>query len=249
MINSETTVREVALQMPESTKLFEKLKIDYCCGGNQPLAAACASAGIDVGAVMELLEDMTETNPQDTSVLDFQNASLPELIEHILNTHHVFTKSEMERLDVLTGKVINAHGGNHPELIHLGELFKRLCDDLKPHMFKEEQVLFPYILAMTRAVDNTQARPFAPFGTVNNPIRVMLREHDAAGEILRELRALTSDYKVPADACISYQTLYQALENFERDLHQHIHLENNLLFPKALELEKNGFPGTSTIVG
>ena len=104
-------------------------------------------------------------------------------------------------------------------------------------MFKEEQVLFPYIVAMAQAAEQHQARPFAPFGTVNNPIRMMLREHDTAGEILRELRAVTSDYTVPPDGCISYQTLYKALENFESDLHQHIHLENNLLFPKALELE------------
>jgi regulator of cell morphogenesis and NO signaling len=104
-------------------------------------------------------------------------------------------------------------------------------------MFKEEQVLFPYIVALVQAADQNGAVPFAPFGTVKNPVRMMMIEHDTAGEILRELRALTSDYKVPADACISYQTLYQALENFEKDLHQHIHLENNLLFPKALELE------------
>ena len=237
MINSGMTVREVALQMPESTRLFERLKIDYCCGENQPLADACASAGIDIDSVIETLGEMTHLSSQDTGALDLQNASLPELIEHILNTHHVFTKSEMDRLETLATKVLSAHGGNHPELIHLSELLKRLCDDLKPHMFKEEQVLFPYIVAMTRAVEKKQARPFAPFGTVNNPIRVMSTEHDTAGQILRELRALTSDYKVPPDACISYQTLYEALENFEKDLHQHIHLENNLLFPKALNLE------------
>jgi regulator of cell morphogenesis and NO signaling len=237
MINSEMTVREVALQMPESTRLFERLKIDYCCGGNQPLADACASAGIDIDLVMETLGEMTQLSSQSNGALDLQNASLPELIKHILNTHHVFTKSEMDRLETLAAKVLNAHGGNHPELIHLNELLNRLFNDLKPHMFKEEQVLFPYIVAMTQAVDKKQARPFAPFGTVNNPIRVMSMEHDTAGQILRELRALTSDYKVPPDACISYQTLYEALENFEKDLHQHIHLENNLLFPKALELE------------
>ena len=231
MINSETTVREVALQMPESTRLFESLKIDYCCGGNQPLAKACASAGVDVDDVMEMLADVGESNE---AALDFQDASLPELITHILDTHHVFTKTEMERLQLLADKALNAHGGNHPELVHLDELLTRLCDDLKPHMFKEEQVLFPYIMAMVRA----GAVPFARFGTVNNPIRMMMREHDTAGEILRELRALTSDYKVPADACISYQTLYQALENFEKDLHQHIHLENNILFPKALDMER-----------
>lgn len=237
MINTETTVREIALQMPQSTRIFERLKIDYCCGGNQPLAVACAAAGADVDNVMEMLTDVTQSNSQDEGASDFQNVSLAELITHILDTHHVFTKSEMERLQLLADKVLAAHGGNHPELIHLDELFTRLCADLKPHMFKEEQILFPYIVAMAEAADEHRVVPFAPFGTVNNPIRMMMMEHDTAGEILRELRALTSDYNVPADACISYQTLYQALENFEKDLHQHIHLENNILFPKALVLE------------
>jgi regulator of cell morphogenesis and NO signaling len=237
MINSDTIVKEIALQAPESTRLFEKLKIDYCCGGNQPLAKACASAGIDVDNVMGMLAEVTQSNLPSAAGLAFQNASLPELITHILDTHHVFTKSEMDRLQALADKVLAAHGGNHPELVHLDELLTRLCADLKPHMFKEEQVLFPYIMNLSAAADQKRPAPFAPFGTVNNPIRMMMREHDTAGEILRELRAVTSDYTVPADACISYQTLYQALENFEKDLHQHIHLENNLLFPKALDVE------------
>lgn len=234
MINSETTVREVALELPQSTRVFETLKIDYCCGGNQPLAQACATAGVDVDNVMEMLADMTESTSQ---VLDFQKFSLTELIAYILNTHHVFTKSEMDRLQLLADKVLAAHGGNHPELVHLDELLTRLCADLKPHMFKEEQILFPYILAMVEAAGHKRAVPFAPFGTVNNPIRMMMREHDTAGEILRELRAVTFDYRVPTDACVSYQTLYQRLEDFEKDLHQHIHLENNILFPRALALE------------
>jgi regulator of cell morphogenesis and NO signaling len=237
MITTDMTVRDVANELPQSTRLFEKLKIDYCCGGSQTLAEGCRSAGVDVYAVIEMLSDATQQNSKDVSALDFQNASLPQLITHILDTHHVFTKSEMERLQLLADKVLAAHGGNHPELIHLDELLTHLCADLKPHMFKEEQVLFPYIVAMARAADQQGAVPFAPFGTVNNPIRMMMTEHDTAGEILRELRSLTSDYKVPADACISYQTLYQALENFEKDLHQHIHLENNILFPKALDME------------
>src|SRR6185295_15995372 len=149
MINSETTVRDVALQVPESTRLFESLKIDYCCGGNQPLAQACASAGVDVDQVMEMLADVGESNEE--GALDFQNASLPELITHILETHHVFTKSEMDRLQSLANKVLSAHGGNHPELVHLDELLTRLCADLKPHMFKEEQILFPYIVALAEA--------------------------------------------------------------------------------------------------
>ena len=237
MITTGMTVREVAIELPQATKLFEKFKIDYCCGGNRPLVEACASAGVDVGNVMEMLAEVTQSTSQDELALDFQNASLPQLIAHILDTHHVFTKSEMDRLQLLADKVLAAHGGNHPELVHLDELFTRLCADLKPHMFKEEQILFPYIVNIEQAANQKRSAPFAPFGTVKNPIRMMMMEHDTAGEILRELRALTSDYKVPADACISYQTLYQALENFEKDLHQHIHLENNILFPKALELE------------
>jgi len=232
MITTDMTVRDVATELPQSTRVFEKLKIDYCCGGGRPLAEACASAGIDVDNVMEMLAEVTHSKSQDE---DFQ--TLTELITYILDTHHVFTKSEMDRLQSLADKVLHAHGGNHPELIHLDELLTRLCADLKPHMFKEEQVLFPYIVATEEAANQKRAIPFAPFGTVNNPIRMMMKEHDTAGQILRELRALTSDYKVPADACISYKTLYQALENFERDLHQHIHLENNILFPKALDLE------------
>ena len=229
------TVRDVANELPQSTRLFEKLKIDYCCGGNQTLAEGCTSAGVDVYAVIQMLAEATQQKSED--VVDFTSASLPQLITHIVDTHHVFTKSEMDRLQLLADKVLAAHGGNHPELVHLDELLTRLCADLKPHMFKEEHVLFPYIFALAKAADQQGAVPFAPFGTVNNPIRMMMREHDTAGEILRELRKLTFDYKVPADACISYQTLYQALENFEKDLHQHIHLENNILFPKALDVE------------
>ena len=127
------------------------------------------------------------------------------------------------------------HGAGHPEVVSARTLFHRLCDDLKPHMYKEEAVLFPHIKALEQAVNRKTAMPFAPFGTVNNPVRMMMSEHDTAGDILRELRAATTDYAVPDDACMSYRALYEALEGFERDLHQHIHLENNVLFPRAVE--------------
>jgi regulator of cell morphogenesis and NO signaling len=226
------TVREVAAQVPESTRLFETLQIDYCCGGNRPLTEACASAGVEVDSVMKQLSVLDKSAPTERAV-DFQKLSLTQLITHIVDTHHVFTKSEMSRLRALVTKVIGAHGANHPELLTVGELFQRLCADLEPHMFKEEQVLFPYIIRMEKA----ETVLLAPFGTVKNPIRMMMMEHDTAGDILRKLRAVTSDYRVPSDGCISYQTLYQALQGLEKDLHQHIHLENNVLFPKAVELE------------
>jgi regulator of cell morphogenesis and NO signaling len=232
MISSQMTVREVAAQVPESTRLFETLQIDYCCGGNRPLTEACASAGVEVDSVMKQLSVLDKSAPTERAV-DFQKLSLTQLITHIVDTHHVFTKSEMSRLRALVTKVIGPHGANHPELLTVGELFQRLCADLEPHMFKEEQVLFPYIIRMEKA----ETVLLAPFGTVKNPIRMMMMEHDTAGDILRKLRAVTSDYRVPSDGCISYQTLYQALQGLEKDLHQHIHLENNVLFPKAVELE------------
>ncbi len=188
--------------------------------------------------MIAILALLSKTNRKDNDTVHFQKLSLTELITHILEGHHVFTKSELDRLDALTEKVIGAHATNHPELLTVGDLFRQLSADLKAHMFKEEQILFPYMKAMELAASENQSRPFAPFGTVGNPIRVMTKEHDTAGDILRELRTVTSDYRVPSDACISYQTLYQALEEFEKDLHQHIHLENNILFPKAVKLER-----------
>jgi len=237
MISLETTVREVVVQIPESTRVFERLNIDYCCGGNRPLMDACDSAGVEVDAVIEMLTALDQPGATRSDAMDLQKLSLAELINHIVETHHVFTKSELDRVKALADKVLGAHGDRHPELLKVSDLFQRLSADLKPHMFKEEQVLFPYIVAMENA--DTQGGPFpsAPFGTVRNPVRMMTMEHDAAGEILRELRVVTSDYRVPPDGCMSYQTLYQALENLEKDLHQHIHLENNILFPKAVEFE------------
>lgn len=237
MINSETTVREVAVQLPQSTRLFETLKIDYCCGGNRPLSDACDSAGVKVDNVIEMLTALGQPEASEKGTVDFQKLSLTELIAHIIEKHHIFTKSEMKRIEALTAKVIGAHVENHPELLKVGNLFQRLCADLSPHMFKEEQILFPYIVAMEQAETQGQPFPVSPFGTVRNPVWMMTKEHDSAGEILSELRAVTADYRVPPDGCISYQTLYQALEGFEKDLHQHIHLENNILFPKAVAFE------------
>jgi len=233
MINSGTTVRDLVVQMPQATRIFEKFKIDYCCGGNRPLIEACASAGVDLQEIEQLLQ----SSVKEHDVVDFDQMRLPTLIDHILTRHHVFTKDEMVRLTALLTKVVSVHGENHPELRQVNALFERLCADLAPHMFKEEQILFPFIVELERAAVHKFNAPFAPFGKVKFPVSMMMREHDVAGEILREIRKATKDYAAPADVCISYQTLYEALEAFEQDLHQHIHLENNILFPRAIELE------------
>jgi regulator of cell morphogenesis and NO signaling len=182
---------------------------------------------------------MLETSPDLSAAgpIDFQRLSLTELITHILDTHHVFTRNEMARLELLAAKVVAAHAENHSELLTVSSLLRELFADLAPHMLKEEMILFPFVVELEQSLLQKRRPPFAPFGTVNNPVRMMLREHDTAGEILREVRKLTADYAVPADACASYQTLYRSLEAFEKDLHQHIHLENNILFPQAIAIE------------
>ena len=238
-LSSTKTVREVVLELPQATRVFEKMKIDYCCGGNIPLGEACATAGVDVEKLERMLDEAVQVDTKATGTLDFQKTTLTELITYILDKHHVYTKDEMARLEFLVEKVIGAHGANHSELRGVGDLFQQLCADLKPHMFKEEQVLFPYIIEMEKATVENRPMPLPPFGTVNNPVRMMMMEHETVGELLRELRSLTSEYTVPADGCISYQTLYQAMDAFEKDLHQHIHLENNILFPRAIAMEKD----------
>lgn len=240
-LNQSTTVRELAVCEPGATRIFEKLKIDYCCGGRQTLEAACANAGVKAEDVWQLLEEARTAQSAGSETIDFQTASLAELVTYILNKHHVFTKEEMARLEALAWKVYSVHGANHPELLKVKTLFQSLCEDLKPHMFKEEQILFPYIIRLEMTVNSKQTPMRPPFGTVQNPVRMMMFEHDTAGDLLRVLRKVTSDYKTPADACISYKTLYQALEAFEQDLHQHIHLENNILFPRAIEMESAAY--------
>lgn len=239
MTNTATqTVRELAVERPNAARIFEKLRIDYCCGGSRPLAEACATAGVDVETVVRLLEGSAEAQDQGDAGRDFQAMSLTALVTYIVKTHHSFTQQEMERLNALLDKVCAVHGQRHPELLEVKLLFQELCSELTPHMFKEEQILFPYIEQIEAAAHNQRALPQPPFGTVRNPVRMMMLEHDTAGDILQRLRVASADYTVPADGCFSYRALYQALAAFEADLHQHIHLENNLVFPRAVEMEE-----------
>jgi regulator of cell morphogenesis and NO signaling len=199
------------------------------------LGDACTKAGVDLQVLEQMLQ--TSVEPAAAATNDFQRMTLAELITYILDKHHVYTREEMDRLEALVAKVVGAHGENHPELLTMRDLLQQLFTELKGHMFKEEQILFPFVVELEQSTLQNRPAPFAPFGTVNNPIRMMMSEHDNAGEILRELRKLSANYTTPADACVSYQTFYQALEAFEQDLHQHIHLENNILFPKAVASE------------
>ncbi len=224
------TVRELALEIPSATRIFEQLGIDYCCGGLRPLAEACGPAGVSLEQVMEKLEAGQPSNA--AGQVNWQGVAPSLLIDHITTTHHAYLKQELPRLEKLTAKVVSVHGEKHPELLQIREIYLALDQELSAHLVKEEQILFPFIVALERG-QSTQSC----FGSVANPIRMMEFEHDNAGEALRQLRRLSHDYTAPEDACISYQTLYQALKALEADLHQHIHLENNILFPRAIALE------------
>jgi regulator of cell morphogenesis and NO signaling len=188
-----------------------------------------------------VLDSLNEANQAALAVQTEQNWSaepLAGLIGHIQSTHHRYTRDEIARLCPLLEKVCSVHGKNHPELFEVQEAFKGLAQELGAHMMKEEMILFPYIIRMDAAVAGKKAIAPAPFGSVQNPVAMMEHEHDSAGNALRAMKRASNGYSAPTDGCISYQTLYKALAAFEADLHQHIHLENNILFPRAVALEK-----------
>lgn len=236
-IDTQKTVAEIALEKPQAAATFEKLGIDYCCGGRRPLAAACKAAGVDVNHVADLLERGSGTDQSGVETVDWANESLASLINHIVQKHHAYCREEGIRLEPLLAKVVSKHGERHPELGQIQELFAELRDGLSMHLMKEERMLFPYIIGLEESAKHKSAHPRAPFGTVQNPVRMMVQEHDSAGNLTKEIRDSARDFSVPEGACNSFRALYQGLEAFEADLHQHIHLENNLLFPRAIKLE------------
>lgn len=233
----DKTVRDFALSVPGATRVFEKAGIDYCCGGGRTLEDACATAGVSPADMLATLRRLEEGGAEPGTEPEFGAMPLEELVDHIVRTHHVFTVQELARLEPLLAKVRSKHERNHPELADVGYAFDRLLADLLPHMQKEERVLFPYVVELEQARRENRLAARPPFMTVRNPIRMMMLEHDAAGDFLREIRAATGNFEIPEGACMSFRALYEGLEGLERDLHQHIHLENNVLFPRAAEME------------
>jgi regulator of cell morphogenesis and NO signaling len=238
-INTTKTVRELTLEIPGATRVFEKAGIDYCCGGWRRFQDACAAARVSTAEVARWLEQAAETTVPTVESTDWQTQPLSELTAHITLKHHAFTSNKLTRLEALLSKVCSAHGQNHPELFRIQRLFRDLKQDLIPHMRKEEVVLFPYIEKLEAALSVGGIAPAAFFGTIQNPIRMMMLDHETAGDILRRIRQISGDFVVPQDGCLSYETLYKGLDELELDLHQHIHLENNILFPRAVELESS----------
>jgi regulator of cell morphogenesis and NO signaling len=237
LLNGARTVRELAVEIPNATRTFEKLGIDYCCGGSRSLSDACAIAHLTVEEVLSQLQQGVAARPADPPVQDQGSGTLGQLVEHIVGVHHVYVKQEVPRLQQLLKKVVSVHGNAHPELGRIQQVFQAMSAELGSHMMKEEHILFPYIAALESAVSSGRPKPRPAFGAVSNPVHMMELEHDSAGAALKEISALSSNYEPPEGACFSYRTLYTALRDFEIDLHQHIHLENNILFPRAIAME------------
>jgi len=235
MTATSKTVREIALEQPSSIRVFEHYGIDYCCGGRKPLAEACAVGNLEVDKVIAALEAAARISAPVAE--NWSQASLESLIGHIITTHHAYVKRELPRLAELAVKVVDRHGVTTPELPVIQATLARLDEELIQHLVKEEAILFPYITKMERAITDGTAKPHGCFGTVANPIAMMTQEHDAAGALIAEIRRLSHNFVTPADACPTYHAFYDGLKGFEQDLHQHIHLENNILFPRAIDME------------
>ena len=232
---SETKVRDIAVSNPQNRQALEHAKVDFCCGGGQSLSEACAHAGVSAGEILERLrQNAGEIAPGSEN---WQSAPLAEITRHIREKHHRYVRQAIPRVRALLEKVIAAHGANHAELASIAGLFQEVGREMIQHMQKEEQILFPYIDAMERAVNEKAGIEPPFFQTVRNPIAAMMREHDAAGDLVKQIRERSGDYSAPADGCASYQALCHDLREFEEDLHEHVHLENNILFPRAVELE------------
>jgi regulator of cell morphogenesis and NO signaling len=232
-VTQEATVGQLVVERPGRARVFEKLGIDDCCGGKRPLAAACSARGLDAQTVVRLLEAMEDV--PDVSQADWSQRTMSDLADHIEQTHHAYLKEELPRLHGLLEKIAAKHGPSRPTLVDLLEVFTAFRDELESHMAKEERILFP----MVRQLETSRGAPAFHCGSIRNPIAVMVAEHDNAGAALERMRKLSDDFTPPADACNTYRAAFDALAELEADMHQHVHKENNILFPRAAEAEAN----------
>ncbi len=220
-INTETTVGQIATEYPLATRVFARHNIDYCCGGGISLEEVCNQNSLETDLI--LTEIQNEIKTQENTEKQWDKESLTDLIDHILITYHRPLDEEIPRLEYMVQKVYNVHGDKNPDMFsELRQVYLTLMNEIGAHMMKEEQILFP----MIKRGDG---------GMANGPINVMLQEHDSAGNALKRIRELTNNYQVPKEACNTWRALWYGLEALEEDLHQHIHLENNILFPRALK--------------
>ncbi len=229
------TIKDIVVEDYRTAAIFEKYGLDFCCKGNRSLAQACNEKGISKEPLERELESIKQSGNASDTHLPLWSPSF--LAEYIVQNHHSFVRAVTPSMKAHVIKVAAVHGENHPEMIRVRDLFIALSDELSQHMLKEEQILFPYIAALARARSLNMKAPAAAFGSVEHPINMMRSEHEAAGSALEEIRSLTKNFTPPADACTTYHVTLEELDAFEKDLHRHVHLENNILFPMALANE------------
>jgi len=238
-IDRETTVRELVGRYPQTRPVFEEHGIDYCCGGAKSLAEVANEHDRQLPELVDALERALQAAPDkaEAADTDWYAAPLGDLVNHIVETHHGYMKTALPRLRSLVPTVLKAHEADHGDVLRqVQDLFNALDEELSNHLMKEERVLFPYIMAVDAHVREGTPIPQAGFGSASNPIGQMEHEHESAGQALAKLREATFDYALPADACPTFTAMYEELQRMEADLHQHIHLENNILFPRTIEL-------------
>lgn len=232
---TERTIGELVAEDFRRAEIFKKHKIDFCCGGKKKLSEVCKDKQLNFG---QIEKELNQSNTKTTVASQDYNAwSLDFLVDYILNTHHSYVKSSIPVLLEYTHKVSKVHGHEHPEVIVLAEKFEKVAEELQSHMLKEEMVLFPYVKELVEIQKKGISAMLGSFGSVKNPVQMMEHEHEAVGGMLKYMRELTDNYTPPASACTTYKVMFLKLNEFEEDLHQHIHLENNILFPKSIQLE------------
>lgn len=235
-MTTSATLAEIAATSLSAVRILEQHGLDYCCGGKQPFDQACRARNIQPEAVLREIQDAQTAHGQE---IDWQKAPIGDLIKHILGTHHEYLKLELPALGQRVDKVLSVHGESDPETLpRLADVFAGLRAELEMHLHKEEAILFPFIEEYGRAELQGRPVPPVPFGSIRHPIAMMEQEHISAGDALAELRRLTRDHELPPYACGTVQALYQGLQALEADLHTHIHLENNILFPRAVAMER-----------
>ncbi len=235
MLTQEKTIGDFVAENFRTAEVFKKYHIDFCCKGGRTVEEACDNKKVSPEQIYQELEEIANRKSED---IDFNSWPLDLLADYVEKTHHKYVEEKSAMLIPYLNKLCKVHGERHPELFEINELFIGSAQDLAAHMKKEELILFPFIKQMVEAKKNCETLPVPRFGTVENPVAMMKHEHEAEGERFVKIAELTNDYEFPDDACGTYQVTYKMLEDFQNDLHKHIHLENNILFPKAIAMEK-----------
>lgn len=230
------TIGEIAAKDIRKAEVFKKYGIDFCCGGKKSLKEVCEEKGLDISTVEA---ELNTTDQSAAPAFDYSKWDVDFLADYIYNQHHKYYYTEEPTITGLMEKVADHHGGPHNDLHQLRNMYRQLILELNTHFMKEERVVFPFIKALAYAKKTGNMEMLNQQPSVTEPIQMMESDHEAAGEILDQMNQLTFNYTAPADACNSYQFLFKKLKELDEDLHQHIHLENNLLFPKALAMEKD----------